>query len=219
MKNTIECIKSSNEKTDILKLLAILAMLIDHIGYVFFPQYIFLRIIGRLAFPIFAYHISVGYIHTSNLKNYAIRLFLFGLLSQLPYHMLFGQGLNILFTLFLGLVCIYLMDQEKYLLLALVMISPMILDFEYGYYGLFTIVAFYYFRENKNNIILAITLLNILYFVYHNYSIQIFSIFALLLIYKQWDRKIKLNKYLYYAFYPLHISILYIIISLIDIYK
>lgn len=216
MKNTINSIKYSNKKNDILKLLAILTMLIDHIGYIFFPKLIFLRVIGRIAFPIFAYHISIGYINTSNIKKYAIRLFLFGLLSQLPYNMLFKNGsLNIFFTLFLGLIFIYSIDKKNYIVLALVILSPIIFHIEYGYYGLFIILSFYYFRENNNNAILIITCINIIYFLNHNFSIQIFSLLALLLIYRDWSIKINLNKYLYYSFYPLHIGILYIISKLI----
>lgn len=215
MENTSAYIGSSNGKNDILKVIAILLMLVDHIGHVFFPQYISFRIVGRMSFPIFAYYISMGYLHSSNMKKYAGRLFLFGVLSQVPYYLLFGGGLNIFFTLLLGLICIYFLDQKKYFFLVLAILSPMILDFEYGYYGLFMIIAFYYFRENKMTAIFAITFLNILYFFVYNNSIQIFSLFALVLIYRPWDRKIHLNKYLSYFFYPLHISILYILSNLI----
>jgi hypothetical protein len=217
MKNSIYSIKGSNKRNDILKLLAIITMLIDHLGYIFFPDIIFLRVIGRIAFPIFAYHISIGYINTSNLRNYAIRLFLFGLISQLPYNMLFKNGLNIFFTLFLGLIFIYSVDKKKYIVLALVILSPIIFDIEYGYYGLFIILSFYYFRENHNNTILSITFINIIYFINYNFSIQIFSLLALWLIHRDWKIKIKLNKYLYYSFYPLHIGILYIISTLVNI--
>ncbi len=63
-----------------LKWIAIITMIIDHIGAVLYPvsQYpdmAFLRIIGRIAFPIFAFLIVEGYRHTGNLKAYAVRLF------------------------------------------------------------------------------------------------------------------------------------------------
>src|SRR5690554_4189669 len=150
MKNPIiDGVIKPNNRTDILKLLAIISMFIDHIGYVFFPQYIIFRLLGRIAFPIFAYHISIGYINTSNLKKYAIRLFLFGLISQLPYNILFQNGsLNIFFTLFLGLICIYALDKRNYIILALTFIAAFILDFEYGFYGILTILSFYFYREN-----------------------------------------------------------------------
>lgn len=72
-------------RNDLLKLLALATMLVDHIGYMYFPKEVLFRIIGRLAFPIFAYQIAIGYSHTRNLKKYTLRLSLFALLTQLPY--------------------------------------------------------------------------------------------------------------------------------------
>ena len=65
-----------------LKLIACITMLIDHVGYIFFPKLWILRTIGRLAFPIFAWQISVGYTKSSNKVNYFKRLLLFALITQ-----------------------------------------------------------------------------------------------------------------------------------------
>ncbi len=101
-------------RNDSLKLIAMVTMLVDHIGYMFFPQYSIFRSVGRLAFPIFAYQLAVGYEKTSSLKNYAKRLFVFGLISQIPYSF-FSPGmefepfrLNIMFTLLLALGVVHL---------------------------------------------------------------------------------------------------------------
>jgi hypothetical protein len=109
-------LRAEAPRNDFLKLLAMVSMLIDHIGYMFFPQHAIFRSIGRLAFPIFAYHLAVGYEKTSSLKNYAGRLFVFGLISQVPYSF-FSPGLeftplklNIMFTLLAGLGIIRLYD-------------------------------------------------------------------------------------------------------------
>jgi hypothetical protein len=103
-------------RNDSLKLIAMVTMLIDHIGYMFFPQHAIFRSVGRLAFPIFAYLLSVGYEKTSSLKNYALRLLAFGLISQVPYAF-FSPGLefeplelNIMFTLLAALGVMYLYD-------------------------------------------------------------------------------------------------------------
>ena len=72
-------------RNDLLKLLAFAAMLVDHIGYMYYPNVVLFRIVGRLAFPIFAYQIAVGYAHTSNLKKYIQRLTLFAILAQIPF--------------------------------------------------------------------------------------------------------------------------------------
>jgi hypothetical protein len=104
-------------RNDALKLFAMTTMFIDHIGYMLFPEYRILRSIGRLAFPIFAYQLAVGYAKTSSLKNYAKRLFVFALISQVPYSF-FSPGLefkplelNIMFTLLLALGVVYIYDK------------------------------------------------------------------------------------------------------------
>ncbi len=80
----------------VLKLIAVFSMTCDHLSYLIFGRFSFLNLIGRIAFPIFAYQITEGYIHTSNLKKYFLRLALFGVISQIPF-MLF---LSILHTRF-----------------------------------------------------------------------------------------------------------------------
>ena len=75
----------SNLDTDFLKLIAILSMAIDHVGSAFFPQYPVFRWIGRLAFPIFAYCLTVGLLYTHDIKRYLIRLSVFALVSQ-PFY-------------------------------------------------------------------------------------------------------------------------------------
>ena len=63
----------TNRDTGLLKIIAFVTMAIDHIGYVFFPQYMWLRVIGRLAFPIFAYCLALGCVYTKNPKK-SVRL-------------------------------------------------------------------------------------------------------------------------------------------------
>lgn len=82
---SVKLTEKSTSRNDLLKLTAMITMLIDHIGAVLFPGVMILRTIGRIAFPIFAYQISKGFRHTSDLKKYATRLLIFGLISQIPY--------------------------------------------------------------------------------------------------------------------------------------
>ena len=99
-----------------LKIIALISMFIDHSGYYMMGHFSFFNYIGRIAFPIFAFQISEGYKHTKNLKKYFLRLSLFALISQIPYSLFLLKyhgnpyGLNIFFTLFLGLLAIYLYD-------------------------------------------------------------------------------------------------------------
>lgn len=67
-----------------LKLLALISMLIDHMGIVFFYDVISFRIIGRISFPIYAFLISDGCKYSKNIYNYAIKLFLLAIISEIP---------------------------------------------------------------------------------------------------------------------------------------
>ncbi|SNX54090.1 TraX family protein [Thermoanaerobacterium sp. RBIITD] len=88
---------------NVLKLIALLTMVIDHVGAVLYPNIIVLRMIGRISFPIFAYLLALGYKSTHDAKKYLKRLLLFGLLSEIPYILAFNSdNLNIFFTLALG---------------------------------------------------------------------------------------------------------------------
>ena len=104
----------------VLKILAIFFMVIDHVGYVLFPNIIALRIIGRLSFPLFAYQMAVGFSHTRNEKKHIVKLLLFAIICQFPYSYMIGDNsvLNILFTFVIALLIILLINQNQiYLLL------------------------------------------------------------------------------------------------------
>lgn len=95
----------------VLKLIAIITMVFDHSGYLIYGHLSWMNFVGRIAFPIFAFQISEGYIHTHNLKKYFVRLIIFALISQIPYawfgYCFFSKmSLNIIFTLILGLLSI-----------------------------------------------------------------------------------------------------------------
>ncbi len=73
----------------ILHLLAMALMLCDHIGQVFFPEAGWFTDIGRLAFPIFAFMLVEGYFHTKNIKKYILRIFIFAILAEVPFDLVF----------------------------------------------------------------------------------------------------------------------------------
>ena len=66
-------------------MIALVTMLIDHIGAIFYPDMIALRVIGRIAFPIYCFLLVQGFLHTSNLKKYMVRMGVFALLSEVPF--------------------------------------------------------------------------------------------------------------------------------------
>ncbi len=148
----------------ILKIIGILTMLCDHMGDAFVGHFSFLNLIGRIAFPIFAFQIVQGYIHTHDLKKYALRLFIFACVSQIPF-MLFlttfydSFYLNIFFTLCLGILCLYGYDKikNKYfgvLFAILICIVAQFIQVDYGAYGIAVIFLFYIFcKKDSNNIV------------------------------------------------------------------
>lgn len=100
----------------IIKIIAIITMTIDHINDIFFKQTTY-NVIGRIAFPLFCFQIVVGYSKTRNLFKYILRLFVFAIITQIPYYFFMkaigaGFSLNVLCTLVLGLIAMYFYDLK-----------------------------------------------------------------------------------------------------------
>ena len=94
-----------------LKCIALITMIVDHTAYVLLTKgthlYTVMRAIGRLAFPIYCFLITEGFLHTRDRKKYGIRLFLFALISELPWNLmnrgtLLYEKQNVFLTLLLG---------------------------------------------------------------------------------------------------------------------
>ena len=202
-----------------INIIAIIAMIIDHLGIVFFPEAIFFRIVGRLSFPLFAYGIANGFKKTKNLKYYAIRLILLAIISQIPFKYLFNNNeLNICFTLFIGLIILKIFHSrinilKKITIIIFLMIMAQIFNFQYGIYGIGTILIFDIVQYEDKLIYYQFiwTLISIIIFRYD--PIQFFSIFSSIfilfnhLLFK--DTDIKINRAFQYSIYPGHIIMLY----------
>lgn len=223
---------------NILKIIACITMLIDHIGYFIFPEIIVLRIIGRISFPIFAFFIAEGYYYTSNKLKYFILLLGFAIISQIPYAFLqhnFTQ-LNILFTFVFSLVLLTITEFTRtqygfnkiiYTFFTLIItLFIIILDYynciDYGVIGVFIPFIIYYLRENKLLKFVVFTILLLLFasiqvVSQNNFNdfatyIQIFSILSIPLLLMYNGEKGKTNlKYLFYVFYPLHLLLILLI--------
>ncbi|MDF2547548.1 MAG: conjugal transfer protein TraX [Anaerosolibacter sp.] len=200
-----------HEKNDVLKLLAIISMLIDHIGYGLFPKVMVLRYIGRLAFPIFAYHIAIGCRYTKDLHRYILRLFSFALISQIPYTIYFRPSPNIFFSLAFGVMVIQAYKENKPWLALLVAFIAHFSGASYGIYGLMLMLFFYIHQDNLQKAILPIILITLTYCAVPRYGFQIFSLFALIPICHPWNIRLHINKYIFYWFYPAHILLLWFI--------
>lgn len=204
-----------------LKMIAIIAMLIDHVGAVLFPQYIELRIIGRLAFPIFAYTLVEGFIYTHDVYKYMKRLGLLALISEVPFDLaFFGTWLefshqNVFFTLFFGIFMLYLIVKAptKFRKIIYVVILLLISDYlcmDYGSWGLFMILIYYLYREKKVTKLLGIGIINIFCMGY----IQKYAALAAIPIWFHNGKQGPKCKMFFYGFYPIHLILLYLIQSL-----
>jgi hypothetical protein len=210
---------------ELLKWIAIITMTVDHVGVILYPEFAVLRFIGRFSFPLFAYLLILGIENTRNIRNYFARLFIFALISQVPFFLALDYGpfdsLNIFFTLCFGLLFIYFFKKSSVFVLVPVFAS-LVLPFDYGIYGIAMIGCMYILEENTKFGVFSLVLLNTLFLV--PWSIQFLSISAipLILLHKNGSLNITREtteeftiplwrKYFFYVYYPLHLALLYII--------
>ncbi|WP_212959255.1 TraX family protein [Cohnella xylanilytica] len=208
-----------------MQIIAMATMLIDHIGLLFFPHEPVWRIIGRLAFPLYAFGIALGYRHTRSRRKYLIRLFAIALLSQVPYSLgLHMRDINVVGTFAVCLTVLMLFERiqapwGRWGLAAAACILLEVLPFDYGAYALVLILI--YLRANRDRWIAAHMVLNALYLAIHpGWVLQLFSIAAtILLVYGQQlvaaSEQIRVPRWLWRSFYPAHLAALALAIWMI----
>lgn len=201
--------------TFILKIIAIISMLIDHIGAVFFPEVAVLRMIGRMAFPIFAYLLVEGFCYTHDVKKYMMRLGIFALISEVPFDLAFyGTSFtdvhqNVFFTLFIGLVTLYCYWKvsgtvSKSAVLIAGMLIAEFLCTDYSSMGIAIIIFFYLFREQVFVKLIIVALINIFLMG----GIQLYAVFGLVPVALHNREQGPKIKWLFYGFYPAHLLVL-----------
>ena len=205
-----------------LKIIAIVTMFLDHYYRIIGgPEW--LSILGRLAFPIFAFSISEGYSHTKNVNKYLMRLLNFAIIIQLPNFLGFQEyPLNIFFTLALGLFCLEILDNNKinivvrYIVVLYLCFLAEKTGLDYGAYGVILIILFNKLRNNKLYIFIAFLALNLVILKIGNLSeMQMYSVFSLVPIFLYNGKKGYGMKYFFYLFYPLHFIFLYFLNELL----
>lgn len=140
-----------------LKLTACVSMLIDHIGAALLPQYILLRYIGRIAFPIYCFLLAEGVHYTKDPKKYGLRLGVGALLSELPFDLALFGGLtlyyqSVMLTLLIAFLMALCMKQTKNLVLKLLLVIPFAMAAEwlrtdYGGMGVILVALFVLTRD------------------------------------------------------------------------
>lgn len=216
-----------------LKIIAMISMLIDHIGFYLFPNVTLLRAIGRIAFPIFAYMIAEGCAYTKSRTRYFSTIAGVGILCQVVTTIVTGsRHMNVLITFALAIAAIFSIDslRQKRTPLSLIraittligvvfvaFIMPRILKgfvLDYKAFGVFFPVLLYYVKGKWRKLLCTVIALAV--FAYLSPRLQWCSLTAvpLLALYNGKRGKRKL-KYLFYVFYPTHLVVIYLIATLI----
>lgn len=184
------------------------------------------NIIGNIAFPIFCFLLVEGFLHTHNLKKYILQLGIFAIISEPIYDLAFTGKIfsvnqqNVLFTLLLGIITVVLIKKFKnnivytIIITAIVGFASYLLHLDGWYYGIGLITVFYIFYDKqKLKYLLAII---VMYLCGLNYSIQalvnpyfLTSVCSLIVISLYNGKRGLKIKYLFYIFYPMHLTILY----------
>jgi len=211
------------KRNDFLKAIAALAMIIDHAALlpVFSDTnaYIIMRIIGRIAFPIFAYYIAIGFKNTNNLKKYVTRLAICAVISQLPYYLYFKNpmNLNVIFTFLIAIAVLYFIKNEWHYTAIVVAFVPMCLEillksniFDYSTYGIIIVAIFYLFTKKPVTASFAFLAITLLFSIYASSPVQMLAVLSLPIIFMKMPIKVKMPKYFFYYFYPIHLMVLYI---------
>lgn len=196
-----------------------------------FTLYSIMRMIGRLGFPIFCFLLIEGFAHTRDVKKYALRLGAFALISEIPFDLAFsGEVLeftyqNVFFTLFLGLltmICLAKIEEAhvnakmnkvaRFFASAGVIfifcVIAELLKTDYAAIGVISIVVMYLFRKKKVSQIMAGCIV---------FCWEITAPLAFIPIgFYNGERGMKL-KYFFYAFYPAHLLLIYIVALLMGL--
>lgn len=220
-----------------LKIIACLTMFLSHLAQSYLLYILgYIRIadlsmlIGRVAMPIYCFMVAQGMVLTKDKKSYLKRLFIFALVSEIPYDLAFRNTIfeyynqNVIFTLFLGALLIYIWQvienksYKVYIKISLMLIIAILFCFlaqmmftDYSYKGIIAISLLYLSFSNKY--LTALVLFLSFYFEAYvtGYSLYIpFIVYLsipLILLYN--GKRGKYSKYGFYLFYPGHLMLIY----------
>ena len=214
-----------------LKWIAALTMFIDHCTAVLveagwiagfravsYNEYLVLRGIGRLAFPIYCFLLAEGLLHTRNVKKYLLRMGLFALISELPFDLALHRTFftpkyqNVFFTLFFGLLALslwqWLTQKKGFRALGLLLIAALawlaeLCRTDYGWQGVAVISLMYLLRELP--VPRDLGMLAVL-FTSSTLELAAFPDVVLFRLYN--GQRGRQRKYFFYLFYPAHLLIL-----------
>ena len=188
--NKIKCIDSFT-----LKIIAIIFMLCDHLWATIVPGNDWLTCLGRIAFPIFAFQIAEGFKHTKNFNKYLLRMFIFALISEIPFNLMMGGTIiypfhqNVLFSFCISLIFLNIMEKakqkskKKYIITSILstifgFLIGTITMVDYFGFGILTVFVFYWFKDLKHGRIfeiLGMIIINVYLLQGQDISINLFK--------------------------------------------
>lgn len=217
-----------------LKVIACVTMLLDHIGAIFVSGYT-LRIIGRIAFPIFCFLMAEGAYYTKNPRKYALRLVIGALLSEIPFDLAFRRGLtlqtqSVMVTLLLGFLAIEAIQKTdnglvKLTITAFGFLLGQLFKTDYGGYGVLLIILLSQTRGQwwlQTVLVAAVAwMMNSVRIPVFGVKIPIemFAVLAMIPIGLYSGKKTSSSKavqWAFYLFYPVHLTVLVVIRYLIE---
>lgn len=207
-----------------LKCIACITMLIDHVGAVFFPNFIWLRVIGRIAFPIYCFLLAEGAHYTKNPFRYAQRLLVGLMLAEIPYDMaLYGSVTlahqNVMFTLLLAFLMAMSMKKMplwgKVLTVIPFALAADALNTDYGAMGIILAAVFVISREFSEPTLIQALGSSLVYLTRASrYSVQPAAVLSMIPISLYSGKKrshSKVLQWVFYLFYPAHLLVLWLI--------
>ena len=210
-----------------LKVIAMITMTVDHVGMLFFPEMILFRIIGRLAFPIYAYMIAEGCRHTRSLPRYLGSLGAMAAVCQLVYLIAMGslyQCIMVTFSLSVALYMLMRWAAKKGVwakalvwlsiggVLFLTELLPLLIPntdygIDYGFLGVMLPVVLALCRNGKQRLWAGAILLGLM--AAFSWFVQWFALLAIPLLALYNEQRGKKNlKWLFYGYYPAHLAAL-----------
>ena len=210
-----------------LKLIAMASMVLDHVGDSFFPDQVWMRVLGRIAMPVFAFCISEGFAHTHDKQRYLLRMGIFSLVSEVPFDLvtagvpLESSHQNIMATFFWAIRGLMLFERitgegapksreaAGFIMLAVFAMLSVLLGLDYNMLGCGLIFVFYLLRGKGLEIEAAAGA------VYHallrNMGIYWFGLLGFLPILSYNGQRGRGLKWLFYLFYPGHLLLIWLV--------
>lgn len=213
----------TNHDTGILGIIAVVCMIFDHVGVVFFPSQVWFRVVGRIALPLFAWGIAIGAQHTRSMGRYALRLFVLMLVSQPLYMFALNHAildLNIFATLLLGLLGIWGLKEDKLWLTAAALMLSHLIKIDYGMRGVLCILLLWGVRNNPLGLAVCFSAYCVIWGEpymkiwtndYFTLGLQTTAILALPLMLYPRAKRTPAPRWLMYAAYPAHLAVLWLL--------